>query len=119
MACCNQQRTGGSWSTQEHMMHINCFELLAAILAVQKFAKAKVGISILLRINNMTVVPSLHQPSWRNSIQGSHNPHTGPVDVVPGTEHTHHSSTPPRCSEHSDRCGVSVTQGQDRLKIEP
>jgi len=55
-ACCNQQKTGGSWSAQECMMHINCLELLVATLAVQMFAKHKVGISILLRVDNMTAV---------------------------------------------------------------
>ena len=29
------------WSFQEHMMHINCLELLAATLATKMFAKSK------------------------------------------------------------------------------
>ena len=44
---------------------------------------------------------------------------TGPVDVVSGAEHTHHSSTPPRCSEYNSRCKVSVMRGRDRLETEP
>ena len=55
-AHCNQERTGGPWSAQERTMHINCLEPLAATLAVQTFAKARVGISILLRIDNTTAV---------------------------------------------------------------
>ena len=55
-ACCNHQRTGGPWSTQECRMHINCLELLAATLATQTFAKFRTGISILLRIDNTTAV---------------------------------------------------------------
>jgi len=55
-ACCNHQRTRGSWSTQERMFHINCLELPAATLAVQTFAKSKTGLSILIRIDNTTVV---------------------------------------------------------------
>jgi len=46
----------GSWSTQECAFHINCLELLAATLAVQTFAKNKTGLSILLRIDNTTIV---------------------------------------------------------------
>ena len=46
----------GPWSCQEHMMHINCLELLAATLATKTFAKSKTAISILLRIDNTTTV---------------------------------------------------------------
>ena len=53
---CNQQNTGGLWSTHESMRHINHLKLLAATLAAQSFAKTKVSISILLRIDNTTAV---------------------------------------------------------------
>ena len=39
-AAFQDQRTGGPWSAEEENMHINCLELLAAILAVQTFMKA-------------------------------------------------------------------------------
>ena len=55
-AHCSYQSTGGAWSCQEATMHINCLELLAAILAVKSFAKLKSRISILLRIENTTAV---------------------------------------------------------------
>uniref|UniRef100_A0A1X7SYM3 Reverse transcriptase domain-containing protein n=1 Tax=Amphimedon queenslandica TaxID=400682 RepID=A0A1X7SYM3_AMPQE len=48
--------TGGLWSHQEKQWHINCVELLAATLAVKTFLKNKVGISVLLKINNTTAV---------------------------------------------------------------
>ena len=51
-ACCSDHKTGDPWSHQEHMMHINCLELLAATLATRTFAKSKTAISILLRIDN-------------------------------------------------------------------
>ena len=41
---------------QESKMHITCLELLPATLAVQTFAKARAGISILLRFDNMIAV---------------------------------------------------------------
>jgi len=37
-------------------MHINCLKLLEATLATKTFAKSKTAISILLRIDNTTVV---------------------------------------------------------------
>jgi len=43
-------------SQQEHLMHINCLELLAATLATKTFSKSKTAISILLRIDNITAV---------------------------------------------------------------
>ena len=46
----------GPWSEQERQSHINCLELPAAFLALQTFAKGKVGISVLLRIDNTMVV---------------------------------------------------------------
>ena len=55
-AACQDQRTGGPWSERERQYHINCLELLAAFLALQTFAKGRKGISVLLRINNTTVV---------------------------------------------------------------
>jgi len=38
-AVCNGSRTGGPWSHSEQGMHINCLELLAAILAAKTFLK--------------------------------------------------------------------------------
>ena len=38
-ARCHLQTTRGAWSAEEARMHINCLELLAAILAVKSFAK--------------------------------------------------------------------------------
>ena len=40
-ASCLTQRTGGPWTKKEQTMHINCMELLAAILATKTFAKTK------------------------------------------------------------------------------
>ena len=48
--------TGGPWSHQERQWHINCLELLAATLALKTFLKNKVGVSVLLKIDNTTAV---------------------------------------------------------------
>ena len=55
-AVCNGTRTGGPWSHSEQGMHINCLELLAAILAVKTFLKGQTGKSVLLQLDNQTAV---------------------------------------------------------------
>ena len=40
------------------------------------------------------------------------------VDVMPGEEYPHHSTTPPRVTEHNCRCRVPKIDGQDRLETE-
>ena len=50
------QRTGGPWSNREKQQHINCLELLAAMLALQTFTKNLNDVSILLRLDNSTAV---------------------------------------------------------------
>ena len=60
-ATCEGKTTRGPWSPQEQALHINCLELLAATLAVQTFAKGKIGISILLRIDNTTAVAYINR----------------------------------------------------------
>ena len=48
--------TGGPWSLQEKKWHINCRELLAVTLALKTFVKSRRGMSVLLKIDNMTAV---------------------------------------------------------------
>ena len=55
-ATCQTQRTGGPWSQTESKMHINCLELLAAMLAVKTFLKNKTRMSVLLRLDSTTAV---------------------------------------------------------------
>ena len=74
--------------------YVNRLELLAATLAVKSFAKDKFRISILLRIDNITAVAYINHLGGY-SLQGSSQADKRPVDVVPGTEYPHHSTTPP------------------------
>ena len=55
-ATCSQQRIRGPWSVEESEMYINCLELLAATFAVKTFAKNLTQESVLLHIENTTVV---------------------------------------------------------------
>ena len=41
---------------QEVQMHINCLELLAATFAVQTFAKARSGATVLLKLDNTSAI---------------------------------------------------------------
>ena len=45
-----------AWSLLEKECHINCLELLAATLALKTFVKHKIGISVLMKIDNTTAV---------------------------------------------------------------
>ncbi len=55
-AVCKGSRIGGPWSKTEQKWHINCLEVLAAFLAVKCFVSDKNGLTILLRMGNMTAV---------------------------------------------------------------
>ena len=110
--------TGGPWSQQERIMHINCLELLAATLAVQTFAKRKTNISILLRIDNTTAVAYINHLGWVG-VKGAHPPRPQFMDVVPGKEHSLNSSASPRGVKPHSRCGVSDISGSVRLEAEP
>ena len=62
--------TGGRWSTQEVILHINYLELLAALLAMKTFASNQLqkGL-ILLRIDNISAVTYINQKEGTHSTQ--------------------------------------------------
>ena len=66
-ACLGDTTTGGTWSAQEMMHHINYLELLAAFLAVQCFLKTENNITILLKLDNVTAV------TFINWLGGTHS----------------------------------------------
>ena len=57
-AVCQGSRMGGPrpWSRAEQRWYINCLEALAAFLAVKCFVRDKRGQTVLLRMDNVTVV---------------------------------------------------------------
>ena len=61
----------------------------------------------------------IHQQSGRHSLQGLGGLGQESMDVVPGTEHPHHSATPARCAKRDCRCGVTDNEGSIRLATEP
>ena len=50
-------------------MHINCLELIAAMLALQVFAKDRSGVSILLQLDNQTAVAHINHLGGTISLQ--------------------------------------------------
>ena len=71
-ASCQGVSTGGPWSTLEKTSHINCLEMMAATLALKTFAKDRTGISVLLRIDNMTAVAYINNQGGTVSEQLVH-----------------------------------------------
>ena len=114
-ASCLGTTTGGPWSPQERKWHINCLELLAATLALKTFVKDKMGVSVLLRIDN-TNGSCLYQQSRRDGIQTTCLLDQGLVDVVPGEEHSHPSTTSTRGTELYGRFGVEIHDRSVRLE---
>lgn len=68
-AACNNERTGGHWSDEERLNHINYLELLAVFFGLRSFACDKRDCEILLRIDNTTAI------SYVNKMGGVQYPH--------------------------------------------
>ena len=67
-AVCNGVSTGGSWTPQEQLLHINCLELLAADLALKSFLKDQQRVAVLLQLDNSTAV------AYINNLGGTISP---------------------------------------------
>jgi hypothetical protein len=59
----------------------------------------------------------IHRQFGRHSLQGLGRLGQESMDVVPGTEHSHHSATPARCAKRD--CGVTDNEVSVRLATEP
>ena len=66
-AACQGARTGGLWSKQEALHHINYLELLAEFLALKSFTKGKRDLSILLKMDSITAL------TYVNKMGGPHS----------------------------------------------
>lgn len=55
-ARCGMVSTGGLWSKEERMMHINCLVLLAGSFAIKSFLKDQVKCCVLLKMDNLSAV---------------------------------------------------------------
>ena len=83
-ATCKETRTGGMWSVEERLFHINYLELKAAFLAHHVFASQKRNAHIMLRIDNTTAIVYVNKrgDTLTNPLQPSHSS----VGVVPEQE---------------------------------
>lgn len=68
-AACNNERTGGHWSAEEQVNHINYLELLAVFFGLRSFASDIKDCAILLRVDNTTAI------SYVNRMGGVQYPH--------------------------------------------
>ena len=64
-ASCNGVRSGGIWSHQERLQHINCLELMAGAFAIKSFCKNKASIQVKLLMVYTTAI------SYINKMGGS------------------------------------------------
>ena len=62
-----QTQTGGQWSPEEATHHINYLELLAAFLAIKAFGKTWQGVTVSMRIDNITAVSYINQKGGTTS----------------------------------------------------
>ena len=60
-AVCQEETTGGLWTTEEACSHINLLELKAAYLALQCFLKERVSMHVLVRLDNRTAISYLNR----------------------------------------------------------
>ena len=60
-AVCQDTRTGGPWSEEEKMLHINCLELKAAFLAFKCFFKNRRSIHVLLKMDNTSAIAYINK----------------------------------------------------------
>lgn len=72
-AACDGEKTGGLWSEDESLYHINYLELLAVYLGLTTFAKTKTNCDILLRVDNTTAI------SYVNRMGGVQYPHLNKI----------------------------------------
>ena len=60
-AVCQEETTGGLWSTEETCPHINLLELKTAYIALQCFLKERVLTHVLLRLDNRIAIAYLNR----------------------------------------------------------
>ncbi|KAM4770877.1 LOW QUALITY PROTEIN: uncharacterized protein WCC33_002647 [Rhinophrynus dorsalis] len=61
--------TGGKWSPQETLLHINCLELLAGSFAIKSLLKNQVRCCVLLRMDNVSAVQYVNRLGGTKSRQ--------------------------------------------------
>lgn len=114
-ATCRGKNTGGPWTTEEAIFHINYLELLAAFFALKSFASQVENASILLRLDNVTAI------AFINKMGATHSQDLSDlaVEMVYRLEDLYSCQTPPRQGERARRLGIPTCARLERLEIEP
>ena len=101
-ATCQNTSTGGSWTRQERMSHINILELKAAFLDLQTFAAQFSNSHILLLIDNTTAIAYINHKGGKH-FSGIVEPNNGNVGVVLGKEPVDSHHRMGKC-----QCGLEI-----------
>jgi len=57
-------QTGGLWSQEEQLQHINVLELTAGMFAIQAFAKDRKNIHVHLRMDALAYMTKMEMDHW-------------------------------------------------------
>ena len=68
-ACCNTQKAGGRWTTEEAKNHINYLELLACFLALKSYASKVSCTHIKFYMDNQTAISYVNNMGGITSVQ--------------------------------------------------
>ena len=71
VAHCEQSRTGGQWSPQESVLHINNKELLAALFTLQSLCANVTNQNVQLQIDNTTAIAYINKQGGRKPLCNS------------------------------------------------
>ena len=62
------QTTGGRWSLQEQLLHINCQELFAGVFALKEFTKNKAQMRVRLLVANTSAAHYINKMGGTRSL---------------------------------------------------
>ena len=100
---CEGARTGGLCTAEEHIVQINCLELLAAYLAIKCFTNHKTNLTIILKMDSMSVLTYINKLGGMTSPHLNHLANQLYMAVVYGKEYSPQSSTSAGYLQHHSR----------------
>ncbi|XP_056380443.1 uncharacterized protein LOC130275879 [Hyla sarda] len=116
-ARCGSSSTGGKWSPEETMLHINCLELLAGFFALKSFAKTRSNCCILLRMDNISAVQYINKLGGTKSLPLA-NIAKDFLALLSSQRHHHQSRILTWTFQHHCGLELSFLQRFQRLAIE-
>ena len=107
-ACCQEERTGGPWTTKEAEFHINYLKLLAAFLAINTFIRQRSNLTIYIKLDSVTAQTYINKKG--NTISSPVSASQGDVDVVQQERHIPSGRPHPGGKKHCSKHRVTSTQ---------